>query len=401
MKQVITLSTRQEPDVFLSQTELDTIFSGLSSFNHELEATTMEVKDRISKYSNNRYNEWDHMKKMTNPFEMIFSNTHDSISKKRPISRSYFKLREIVLDYWDRVTASSKDDSPLTTAHIAEAPGGFIECMIDFEREGLMHLRDLHGLSYIVKDRKIPSWRVPRDYIGDKVHLNKMSGDNLDGNIYEMSDVREFIGRVGTGTCDFVTADGGFDCSGDFNVQESKFALMLSSEIYIALSVQKAGGAFVVKVFDMFEEATARILSCLKRFYATMSIIKPSTSRPANSEKYILVSGYDPAAGTLDDLTKLEQAIVSGTTGPFISAIALDKDVYVAITDFNMKFTYNQNINIMKTISCIEIHRTSSITSDIFERMRDEQIKYGTSWCATYSVPHKTGLSAPCPSSIT
>ena len=72
-------------------------------------------------------NEWDIYKKYTNPFEYIHSVISNqqkiSISKLKPLSRSFYKMIEIYNLF------SFADDFPgnISSFHLAEGPGGFIE----------------------------------------------------------------------------------------------------------------------------------------------------------------------------------------------------------------------------------------------------------------------------------
>ena len=57
-------------------------------------------------------------------------------------------------------------------------------------------------------------------------------------------------------------------------------------------SSSKKGGIFVLKVFDIFTQATIDLLYILSSLYERVYISKPHTSRTANSEKYIICKGY-------------------------------------------------------------------------------------------------------------
>jgi cap1 methyltransferase len=52
--------------------------------------------------------------------------------------------------------------------------------------------------------------------------------------------------------------------------------------------MQKRGGSFILKVFDTFSLASFEMIYLLSYLYEEVYIMKPSTSRPANSEKYII-----------------------------------------------------------------------------------------------------------------
>ena len=82
-----------------------------------------DIKKRI----NNREQEWDSMKRYTNPCEYIHTiipGKKKSIAKKKPLSRSYFKMIELV-QYFKLLEKNSKDVA-LNSFHLAEGPGGFI-----------------------------------------------------------------------------------------------------------------------------------------------------------------------------------------------------------------------------------------------------------------------------------
>ena len=91
---------------------------------------------------------------------------------------------------------------------------------------------------------------------------------------------------------DFITADGGFDFSTDFNNQEINMAPLLYGQIVFALCMQKKGGSFVLKIFDCFMKHTIELLMLLSSMYEEVYITKPNTSRSANSEKYIVCKRY-------------------------------------------------------------------------------------------------------------
>ena len=85
-----------------------------------------------------------------------------------------------------------------------------------------------------------------------------------------------------------ITGDGGFDFSADFNKQESTAFRLIFTKLYMRTVLQKLGGHFVLKIFDIFEDCIIDILYLLNTFYEKVIVMKPYTSRYANSEKYYL-----------------------------------------------------------------------------------------------------------------
>ena len=109
---------------------------------------------------------------------------------------------------------------------------------------------------------------------------------------YNIDNIDHYVKLVGKNNCDVCTADGGFDFSIDFNKQEELSYRIILCEILIALSIQKKGGVFIVKIFDSYTLFTIKMLYILSKSYEKVVITKPYLSRPANSEKYIVCSGF-------------------------------------------------------------------------------------------------------------
>ena len=93
---------------------------------------------------------------------------------------------------------------------------------------------------------------------------------------------------------DIITGDGGFDFSIDYNRQEESVAPLIFTQIIYAISMQKPGGTFILKIFDVFQNITVEMIYLLSLFYKEVSVSKPKTSRIANSERYIICNCFRP-----------------------------------------------------------------------------------------------------------
>ena len=89
-----------------------------------------------------------------------------------------------------------------------------------------------------------------------------------------------------------ITADGGFDEGNDFNNKEQLHYYLILNEIYSAIYLQKQGGNFILKVFDIFTKTSINLFYLLSLLYENVFIYKPKTSRPSNSEKYIICKNF-------------------------------------------------------------------------------------------------------------
>jgi DNA-directed RNA polymerase subunit E'/Rpb7/23S rRNA U2552 (ribose-2'-O)-methylase RlmE/FtsJ len=279
---------------------------------------------------------WDTLiKYMINPYELIETYSEDKPGKFQkyaksvikydakgingvyPIfSRAYFKLWEVLKEK-DLNIMSGWKGKPIHIASLAEGPGGFIQAMIDFrnqQNEGAWK-KDTYSAITLKSGTKgdgTLDWSYPKsktysDHLiksGYKIGLSY--GETGTGDLTKLENIRHFATTDLQGEkCELVTADGGIELSSDeeYSSQEIMNAKLFFSEILAALSVQKLEGTFIIKIYDIFYDITMQLITLLSGYYEQLTIIKPRTSRPANSEKYIVCQKFKGI--TDDQLTEL------------------------------------------------------------------------------------------------
>ena len=147
---------------------------------------------------------------------------------------------------------------------------------------------DIFGITLRSTDKEIPGWKKANTFLKNNPNIVITYGSDNTGDIYNLDNLIYFRNRVGYNSVDLITADGGFDFSIDFNSQEFLAQRLIFCEIVGAISVQKVGGCFVCKLFDTYSILSIRFIYILQCLYENVHIVKPLTSRPANSEKYIV-----------------------------------------------------------------------------------------------------------------
>jgi len=116
-------------------------------------------------------------------------------------------------------------------------------------------------------------------------------GVKEDGNIFDESNqdsLNEYIRMHTPQGVHFAMADGGFSVEGQKNIQE-----ILSKQLYLcqfltALKILRPNGSFVCKVFDLFTPFSVGLVYLMYKCFQQIAIIKPNSSRPANSERYLV-----------------------------------------------------------------------------------------------------------------
>lgn len=258
--------------------------------NDELHDGLNAYKDEITQHSSAR--RWEKCKKITNDYELVSSSSHDfpGIAHHCPISRSFFKLWEMMVDFEACIITRPK--KPMRVAFLAEGPGGFVEAFALFRRRfyaDLYHRDALHGMTLRSDDKQVPFWNSTEC---ERYRMRVHRGADGTGNLYDARNVEHLILAVGRAACDLVTADGGFDFSGNFNTQEECSARLVACETSAALQLLRPGGAFILKLYDVRTPTTLRLVLLLRVLFDRVAFVKPLTSRPANSEKYAVCLGF-------------------------------------------------------------------------------------------------------------
>ena len=337
--------------------------------------TLQKLKNKIFSSSN-----WDKHKKFSNDYELIHipnkRNKTDSIAYYQPLSRSYFKMIELIHDYdlLDNYHCNFK------SAHLAEGPGGFMEATFNLTSKKYENSKCQHyGITLYSENKDIPGWNKAYDFLFKNNNINISYGEDNTGNLYRPSNILHFAKFVGYGSCELITADGGFDFSVDFNKQEQLSYKLILCEIISCLYNQKIGGHFVCKFFDIYTPETVKLLYLLSSFYNNVYISKPYTSRPANSEKYIICKDfigidYEYLDGILSCMPEENIQDIFDFKVP---------DTFLnQIKNFNSINTKYQVGTIKYTLNLIKQKKNLSFLNQIIEN----QVNKAKEWCQKYEV---------------
>lgn len=328
---------------------------------------------------------WDIYKKYTNPYEYIHTPIpilKRSIAKDKPISRSYFKMIEMI-NTFDLI---SSDTASMQTFHLAEGPGGFIEAIATLRS----NTKDTY-IGMTLQDHKhdmnIPAWKKSQGFLNKHRNVVLENGADRTGNILILENLRSCREKYGS-TMVIITGDGGFDFSMDFNYQEIFISKLLFAQVAFALSMQKKGGSFVLKIFDSFMKHTLDILYILSSFYEKVYIIKPQTSRYANSEKYVVCKGF---------LFENSDVFFPYIERCFIEMNVSEKEVPCRFLRMDLPFYFVQRVEEYNAIfgqkQIQNIHYTLSLIDnkykqDKIDTLVEINIQKSIDWCIRFNVPY-------------
>lgn len=451
MAAVVVDSHDQDQDQDPDQ-DRDRVYVSSSIYSH-----LCDIKEQIEKYQT----AWDNIKKFTNPYEYIHTNVagnKTNISKLRPLSRSFYKMIEILKNnnilsqYTNTVVTRPDYKMGINTFHLAEGPGGFIEALSylrgsDYQRvaaavavstgatacntsgggggggtpvqilkrntelheeymKELEHMKltrrifdgtgngtgndyptygndRYYGMTLVNDDPICPGWKKTRAFLENHPNVLIETGADKTGNLISLDNFHHCATKY-RNKMDIITADGGFDFSVDFNNQENMATQLILCEVFYALAMQKQGGSFILKIFDVFHKPTVDILYLLCYYYNNVVIMKPHTSRIANSEKYVICQGFKIA----DSGKIIEQfaRLFSSLTNAITSILPQEHDLYFLnkIEEMNAMVSFQQIENITSTLSIITNHRNT----EKLEQYKKTNINKCIAWCEHYDIPY-------------
>tara|TARA_Y100000591_G_C21836657_1_gene702962 strand:+ start:436 stop:1638 length:1203 start_codon:yes stop_codon:yes gene_type:complete len=329
---------------------------------------------------------WDSAKKLSNLYELIYlpnkKYKYDSISNYEPLSRAYFKLFEILVDF-NLIDHNYK----INIASLAEGPGGFIEASINYRKRITKKKDNIYAITLYSDNKDIPGWNKSKNFLKKNENVVINYGKDGTGDLYKLDNILEYSKLFANEKAELVTADGGFDFSYNFNRQEQLSYRIIFCEIVTALTVQKIGGSFVIKVFDMYTQITQSLIYLLFVCYDKVYITKPNTSRSANSEKYVVCKGFK---GINQNYLKKLYIIVDSFNyvkekNMFINKlfdISFAKEFNFNITNINACFYEKQIKNIKETLKLID---KNNINVE-FNNSIKKQTLLAFKWCKYYKV---------------
>ena len=362
--------------------------------NNEPPISLKKYLNKIKGLIDKHISSWDGTKKFTNPYEFIHTsipNTKHSISKIKPISRAFFKLIEI----YNTHKLLPYQDIPIKTFHLAEGPSGFIEATTYLRT----NLQDKYYGMTLLEDKNIniPGWNKVDFLLKKYPNINLLQGVEKKGDLYNKDNLRYIMDNY-SGTMDIVTGDGGFDFSIDFNKQEKLAFRLIFTQVIYALVMQKKGGHFVLKIFDIFEDCTVDILYLLNTFYEKVIIMKPYTSRYANSEKYIICKNFkyenikDLHPKFLGILRFFEGFDFNKYTIYSILDIPIQNYYINSINEINAILGHQQIDNILNTIKIIT-HKDKK--QEKLYNLKCQNIQKCINWCIKNNIPYnKSNISS-------
>lgn len=343
------------------------------------------MKTQIDNYTN----EWDQYKKYTNPYEYIHTQipySKLSVCKLKPLSRSFYKLIEI----FNIFNIDFKSD-PITSFHLAEGPGGFVEALITYrENNNTINSKDIYyGMTLINdEDENIPGWKKSKYFLNKNQNVKIITGKDKTGNLLNVDNLWHCYYNYNN-SIDLITGDGGFDFSTNFNQQEHLSVNLIFCQIVYAIAMQKKGGMFILKIFDIFTQITVELLYILSTLYEKCYIVKPHASRSANAEKYIICRNFK-LDNTYDLIKKFSELFTCLDDKPIYKILNIQIPyLYInKIEDINAILGQQQLENILSTLNILDNNKP-----DKLDTIKKNNILKCIQYCIKNKLPYHKNIN--------
>lgn len=371
-----------------------------------------------------RQDSWDKCKKYTNCYEYIHTvvpNTKQAVCPLKPLSRSFYKMIEMahMMQLMPRLLnhTTTSAGCGARTFHLAEGPGGFIEAVVYLRK--LQQPQQLYqpgvtqapfadqyiGMTLLDDaDTGVPGWKKSRHFLQANPTVFIERGADGRGDLRNPANLAHVFARY-RNSMHLITADGGFDFTQQYTDQESVSANLIFCQIAFAMALQAPGGDFVIKFFDTFTKISLDLLFLLANLYDQVSIVKPCTSRPANSEKYVVCCGFR-APSHMEAWVRRLQEILGSLSTPLTGLFAFDLPYYFTskIEDYNATVGQQQIENILATLNITDhnhlpVHFFAQTLPqqpqphghsrlDRLELIKKQHIEKCIAWCQLYQMPY-------------
>ena len=351
-----------------------------------------EYRKRINDYEKGSgTSEWEYYKKIVNPYELVYTqkkyeNFPESVCLLHPLSRSYFKMLEIMEIGQFFKDFGKNRAQKLRSAHVCEGPGGFIEGFLDkCERNRMEHVQST-AITLKPKQPNVPGWKRAAVFLKKNRNIHIEYGADGTGDLLHFENQDSFIRACGQHAIHLFTGDGGFDFSMDYDAQEQTIYPLLLASVRTGFEVLGNGGLFVLKFFDIYYPGTQDLVYFMSQHFQQWTLYKPATSRPCNPELYFVGMRFRvPSAETLSVLRGWSREACVGNAPPRLYRGSLPES-FSSLINSIIRTSVTKQIKYLEKVFELLDATVSNRDSEIKELLKKHEV-ISYQWCKAFSVP--------------
>lgn len=257
-------------------------------------------------------------------------------------------------------------------ADVCAGPGGFTEYVLWRKKW------QAKGFGFTLRNEM--DFKLDKFLAGHAQTFEQYYGAKGDGDIYDPENIHSLkqhvLNRTNGAGVHLMMADGGFSVEGQENLQEILSKQLYLCQCLVALSIVRVKGNFVIKLFDIFTPFSVGLIYLMRQCFEQVCILKPNTSRPANSERFLICKSKKADTQIVERyLVEVNQQICDNKNSSrdvtFIvplDVIQGDKVFFEYICRSNDAIGRNQILGLKKILA---FYKDRSLTEEI----RQEQIR--------------------------
>lgn len=143
----------------------------------------------------------------------------------------------------------------------------------------------------------------------------------------------------------------------------------------------------IIKIYDIFTKFTLKILYFLTSLFQEINVVKPFTSRMANSEKYVICKNFNGIEEikleNLNNIVKEWQNYENKKLYIYdIFNFETPCEFNELLYSYNFNISYNQVKTILKTIAYMNIKLDSKY-------INNRLLYFAIEWCKKYKINYK------------
>lgn len=220
------------------------------------------------------------------------------------------KMYELLMKM-NLVDCGSLEDNILNSFSNAELPGAFIIAINYYMKSKckdktfnwlassyIPEAATATGIETILEDKlKLYAMNRNRWFMGPRPNALPEGFDDITGDVTDPNTVISLgIGVksrfINTAGAVLYTSDVDIDVAGDYIGQEENTSAINYGQIISGLFTLAPGGNFVTKQYTFFTPFSRSLIALVAGFFEETYITKPATSRPGNSEIYLVCKGF-------------------------------------------------------------------------------------------------------------
>lgn len=324
------------------------------------------------------------------------ANVFEAIGRSIFIDRSAVKLANIdsLLDgmFTKRLDVSFTPRFQLhTVVFIGGDPGGFVDYVL--WRKG-WHTK-CFGFAH-------KNLYKTGSFLSDPISFQTYDGPGKDGDITNPNNLTFFIDLIKQKNRDGISRVFADVALPIYRARQSKE--IISKRLHLAccayaLAVLQPGGNFILKIFDAFTPFTVGLIYIMHMCFRRICIIKPHSSRPANSERYLICSDKFPESTTkvilnhlleLNETMSTEEAEISELVA--LDILKGDSNFYNYILASNNDIMAKQIKATEKIMRFADDTTLSENENELKEAIKEKFLKL---WNLPLSIPTEDGKRLP------